>query len=64
MMGYGTGAIMAVPAHDERDSEFAAQFGLAVREVVVPTATETSSGCFAGEGVAVNSSFLNGLATA
>ena len=34
MMGYGTGAIMAVPAHDERDFEFATKYGLAIRRVI------------------------------
>ena len=66
LMGYGTGAIMAVPAHDERDFEFAQQFGLPVREVVRPESTENtgSTPCFSGEGVAVNSGFLDGLSTA
>ena len=36
-MGYGTGAIMAVPAHDERDFDFAKKFGLPIRAVVQPT---------------------------
>ena len=58
--GYGTGAIMAVPAHDERDFEFAQQFGLPIREVVLP---ETPAPCFSGDGVAVNSGFLDGLPT-
>jgi len=62
LMGYGTGAIMAVPAHDERDFEFARQFGLPVREVV--RATKAHAMCFSGEGVAVNSGFLDGLETA
>ena len=62
LMGYGTGAIMAVPAHDERDFEFAKKFELPIREVVRPT--EPCEGCFSGEGVAVNSSFLDGLPTA
>lgn len=63
LMGYGTGAIMAVPAHDERDFAFARQFGLPIREVV---RTEGPGGteCFAGEGVAVQSGFLDGLPTA
>lgn len=70
MMGYGTGAIMAVPAHDERDFEFATAFGLPVRPVVARAATDpvpvgdAETGCFAGEGVAVNSGFLDGLPTA
>jgi leucyl-tRNA synthetase len=65
LMGYGTGAIMAVPAHDERDDEFARKYDLPIREVVTPRdgaiAAET---CFAGDGVAVQSGFLDGLATA
>ena len=61
LMGYGTGAIMAVPAHDERDFEFAQKFGLPVREVVRPN--EAVEGCFVGDGVAINSGFLDGLST-
>src|SRR5258707_1204945 len=61
LAGYGTGAIMAVPAHDERDFEFAQKFGLDIRPVVEPpTPVE---GCFAGSGTAINSDFLNGLPT-
>ena len=62
LMGYGTGAIMAVPAHDERDFEFAEKFGLPVRDVVKPP--EPADGCFSGEGAAVNSGFLDGMSTA
>jgi leucyl-tRNA synthetase len=62
LMSYGTGAIMAVPGHDERDFEFAEKFGIAIRYVVEPP-TLTGS-CFTGEGVAKNSRFLDGLPTA
>ncbi|MET0342952.1 MAG: leucine--tRNA ligase [Polyangiales bacterium] len=55
LMGYGTGAIMAVPAHDERDHEFATAFGLPIRQVVRPVAHEQPDGCFSGDGVAINS---------
>ena len=62
MMSYGTGAIMAVPAHDERDHEFAEKFGIEIIEVVqAPEGTEEK--CFTGNGTAVNSGFLNGLST-
>ena len=61
LMGYGTGAIMAVPAHDERDWDFATKFQLPIREVVQGPKAET---CFSGEGIAVNSGFLDGLSTA
>ncbi|MFA6393884.1 MAG: leucine--tRNA ligase [Patescibacteria group bacterium] len=62
LAGYGTGAIMAVPGHDERDFEFAKKYGLAIREVV--KAEKKNDGeCFSGEGVSVNSGFLDGLTT-
>jgi leucyl-tRNA synthetase len=62
MMGYGTGAIMAVPAHDERDFEFAEKFALPVVQVVQPQGAEEWRG-FTGAGTAVNSGFLDGLKT-
>jgi leucyl-tRNA synthetase len=61
LSSYGTGAIMAVPAHDERDFEFAQKFGLEIREVVEPPSPV--EGCFSGSGTAINSDFLNGLPT-
>lgn len=59
LMSYGTGAIMAVPAHDERDYEFAKTFGLPIVEVVAGGNIEKEA--YAGEGEHVNSDFLNGL---
>jgi len=67
LMSYGTGAIMAVPAHDERDYEFAQQFDLPVIEVVSRRAEETPAlldAPFTGEGTAIHSGFLDGLPTA
>ncbi|MEP6974544.1 MAG: class I tRNA ligase family protein [Spartobacteria bacterium] len=62
LMGYGTGAIMGVPAHDERDLEFAQKFGLAILEVVQPPGDATATGC-TGDGVAINSPLIDGLTT-
>ena len=62
MMGYGTGAIMAVPAHDSRDFEFATKFELPVIQVVQPNTNDDWQG-FTGNGVSVNSGFLDGLKT-
>ena len=59
LMSYGTGAIMAVPAHDERDYEFAEKFDLAIREVVAGGNVEKEA--YTGDGEHVNSDFLNGL---
>ena len=59
MMGYGTGAIMAVPAHDERDWAFAKKFGIDIIEVIKGGNIE--EGAYAGDGEMVNSEFLNGL---
>ncbi len=56
---YGTGAIMAVPAHDERDYEFATQFNLPIVEVV--EGGDIQKEAYAGEGAHINSDFLNGL---
>ena len=58
MMGYGTGAIMAVPAHDERDWEFATKFGIDIIEVI--KGGDISVGAYTGDGEMVNSDFLNG----
>ncbi|MBE2217450.1 MAG: leucine--tRNA ligase [Ignavibacteria bacterium] len=66
LMGYGTGAIMAVPGHDERDWEFASKFHIPIVEVVKPAGTLTSDitkEAFTEEGVAVNSGFITGLKT-
>jgi leucyl-tRNA synthetase len=62
LASYGTGAIMAVPAHDTRDLEFARKFDLPIREVVRPPGDEPSEG-FVGDGTNVNSGFLDGLPT-
>ena len=59
LLGYGTGAIMAVPAHDQRDWEFAAEFGLPVLEVIA--GGDVSQEAYTGDGVLVNSDYLNGL---
>lgn len=64
LMGYGTGAIMAVPAHDERDFAFAQVFGLPVLQVVQPPSENMDWRGFCGyEGSSVNSGFLTGLPT-
>jgi len=60
LLGYGTGAIMAVPAHDVRDLEFARKFDLRVRPVVQPPGEEDPIG-FVGDGVAINSPVIDGL---
>ncbi|MGH7131644.1 MAG: leucine--tRNA ligase [Phycisphaerales bacterium] len=74
LAGYGTGAIMGVPAHDERDAEFAEQFRLPIVEVVKPADGSSPKGCFADDGIAINSppgeadatkaNSINGLTTA
>ncbi len=62
LTGYGTGAIMAVPAHDSRDYEFAVKFGLPIIQVVQPDNAETPWQDFCGyDGTMVNSEHLNGL---
>jgi leucyl-tRNA synthetase len=60
LLGYGTGAIMAVPAHDERDLEFARKFDLPIRQVVQPPGNEEPIG-FVGDGIAINSPIIDGL---
>ena len=67
LMDYGTGAIMAVPGHDQRDFDFATKYGLPITRVIAPSAdaadaalTEAES----GDGVLVNSDFLDGMSVA
>ena len=59
LASYGTGAIMAVPAHDERDYEFAKKFGLDI--IPVLEGGDISKEAFVGDGLHINSEFLNGL---
>src|SRR5437868_7602204 len=62
LMDYGTGAIMAVPAHDERDFEFATQFNLPIVQVVGPADGSVPRLPFVdGEGTLVNSGSFNGV---
>ncbi|MFK7737145.1 MAG: leucine--tRNA ligase [Pirellulaceae bacterium] len=71
LASYGTGAIMAVPCHDDRDYEFAKQFSLPITAVVDPgkakdvdrEAVLAGEACFAGKGIAVNSGPYDGLST-
>jgi leucyl-tRNA synthetase len=63
LVSYGTGAIMAVPGHDERDHEFALRFGLPIVEVVQGGEQPVAESAFVRAGVNVNSGFLNGLPT-
>jgi leucyl-tRNA synthetase len=66
LASYGTGAIMAVPAHDERDFDFATKFGLPIVRVVMPPdgSTLNPDEAFVGDGVAINSGMLDGMPTA
>ena len=73
LAGYGTGAIMAVPAHDERDFAFAKQFNLPIVTVVEPSADwlaktgstrDNLTEAYTDDGAAINSGFLDGLGTA
>lgn len=59
LSGYGTGAIMAVPGHDQRDWEFAAAFGLPIIEVI--SGGDVAQEAYTGDGTLVNSGYLDGL---
>lgn len=64
LMSYGTGAVMSVPAHDQRDFEFARAFGLPIRQVIFPTAGEVvdlNREAFTAKGVLKNSEQFNGM---
>ncbi|HZZ41617.1 MAG TPA: leucine--tRNA ligase [Tepidisphaeraceae bacterium] len=64
LMGYGTGAIMAVPGHDQRDWDFAKKFNLPIKPVVRSASGKTADGkAFEEEGIAINSGPLDGLTT-
>ena len=64
LAGYGTGAIMSVPAHDERDFTFAEKFNLPIIEVIEKPATDEEVGVYCGEGPLVNSGRFDGIDSA
>ena len=59
--GYGTGAVMAVPAHDERDFAFAEKFDLPIIQVIDKPEHSADAGCYSGEGELINSGQFNGI---
>ena len=64
LMGYGSGAVMAVPAHDQRDYEFATKYGLPIKQVIAPIADEASdlsAAAFTAKGKLINSGEFDGL---
>ncbi|MEJ2346496.1 MAG: leucine--tRNA ligase, partial [Gammaproteobacteria bacterium] len=66
LMGYGTGAVMAVPAHDQRDFEFARKYGLPVNQVIAPAGdeeTDLEQAAFTDKGVLINSGEFSGLSS-
>ena len=71
LMGYGEGAVMAVPAHDQRDWEFAKKYGLPIRQVIAPAGMDSNDqqpdlgqGAFTDKGVLIESGEFNGLSSA
>lgn len=66
LMGYGTGAVMSVPAHDQRDYEFAQKYGLAIKQVIAPAGKEScdlSAAAFTEKGQLTNSGQFDGLSS-
>jgi leucyl-tRNA synthetase len=66
LMGYGTGAVMAVPAHDQRDYEFARQYGLAIEQVIIPAdgaSIDCSENAYTEKGNLINSGQFDGLSS-
>jgi len=67
LMGYGEGAVMAVPAHDQRDWEFAHKYGLSIKQVIAPATSETEvdlhAGAFIDKGVLIDSGEFTGLSS-
>ncbi|OQW93617.1 MAG: leucine--tRNA ligase [Beggiatoa sp. IS2] len=67
LMGYGSGAVMSVPAHDQRDFEFAQKYGLPIKQVIIPVGGQESSHlevAFVEKGILVNSGAFSGLTSA
>ena len=56
LYSYGKGAVMAVPAHDERDYEFASKYGLDIKKII-----DSDEDCYIGDGIHINSGIINGL---
>jgi len=64
LMGYGTGAVMAVPGHDHRDWEFASKYGLPITQVITPadgSSIDVSEGAYVDYGLSVNSGDIDGM---